>query len=149
MGSKDCKGRHHLNRCKAQKNRKDCKVRNGTRAWKVIKVVRVVRLLVRILHFVKFNKIKYLNIWILPNTSKLSEEIPSTELSSNIFYPFAIRLYFCKRWCNTPMSLKFIRLVILSSFLWPSIISICNYCPEAKNYTLWCSVIRVTIVRQV
>ena len=57
-----------------------------------------------ILHFVKFNKIKYLNIWILPNTSILSEEIPSTELSSTIFYPFATRLYFCKRWCNTPMS---------------------------------------------
>ena len=59
-----------------------------------------------ILHFVKFNMIKYLNIWILPNTSILSEEIPSTELSSNIFSPFAIRLYFCKRRCNTPMSFK-------------------------------------------
>ena len=95
-----------------------------------------------ILHFVKFNKIKYLNIWILPNTSILSEEIPSTELSSTIFYPFATRLYFCKRWCNTPMS--FYSLSVLSSFLLPSSISICNYCPEAIHYTLWCSVIRVT-----
>ena len=56
--------------------------------------------------FVKWNKIKYLNIWILPNTSLLSEEIPSAELSSNIFYPFAIRLHFYKGWCNTPMSFK-------------------------------------------
>ena len=38
----------------------------------------------------------------------------------------------------------FIRLVFLSSFLLPSSISICNYCPEAIHYTLWCSVIRVT-----
>ena len=113
------------------------------RVYKVLVTVNVT-IMWKILHFVKFNKIKYLNIWILPNTSIFSEDFPSTELSSNMFYPFAIRLYFCKRWCNTPMSLKFIRLVILSSFLWPSITSICNYCHEAIHYTLWCLVIRVT-----